>query len=134
MKPTGCLIIRNAPSAKAQNAQWAYVGRYLFYFVCQKLSFCDALRSFHWASSNKNINRVIYIVKIIRSCPQPRNYITPGGELRGWIYARKSITYAHFRQGNPIRIKSKFITDTWKDSSRQSCILITWSMGEPQPI
>ena len=37
------LIIRYAPSAKAQDAQWAYVGRYLFYYVCQKLSFGDPL-------------------------------------------------------------------------------------------
>ena len=37
----GCLIIRYEPSAKAQDAQWAYVGRYLFYYFCQKLSFGD---------------------------------------------------------------------------------------------
>ena len=27
----GRLVIRYAPSAKAQDAQWAYVGQYLFY-------------------------------------------------------------------------------------------------------
>ena len=37
---TGRLMIRYAPSAKAQDAQWAYVGRDLFYYGCQKLSFC----------------------------------------------------------------------------------------------
>ena len=44
---TGRLIIRYAPSAKAQDAQWAYVGRYRhrFNYVCQKQSFGDALRS-----------------------------------------------------------------------------------------
>ena len=41
------LKIRYAPSAKAQDAQWAYVGRFLFYHVSQKLSFGEALRSFH---------------------------------------------------------------------------------------
>ena len=37
------LIIQYALSAKAQVAQWAYVGRYLFYYVFQKLIFGDAL-------------------------------------------------------------------------------------------
>ena len=39
------LIKRYAPCAKAQNAQWAYLGRDMFYYVFQKVSFCEALRS-----------------------------------------------------------------------------------------
>ena len=51
------LIIWYAPSAIAQDTQGAYEEQYLFYYVCQKLRFGDALWSFHWATSNKNINR-----------------------------------------------------------------------------
>ena len=74
MPRPGRLIIRYAPSAKAQDAQWAYVGRYLFYYVCQKLSFCDAPQSFYWAKRNKNINRNFEFCKKIHSCPNLRNY------------------------------------------------------------
>ena len=43
----GRLILGYVPSTKAQEVQWAYVGRYLVYYVCQKLGFSVALQSFH---------------------------------------------------------------------------------------
>ena len=52
--------IRYVLSAKAHDAQSAYVERYLFYYVCKKLSFGDALCFFHLATSYKNINRNLY--------------------------------------------------------------------------
>ena len=39
MPRPGRLIIRYAPSAKAQDAQWAYVGRYLFYYSLSETKF-----------------------------------------------------------------------------------------------
>ena len=58
-------------------------------YVFQKLSFGDALRSFHLATSNKNINRNFLFCKKIHSCPKPRNYITV------------EICAAEFIPGNP---------------------------------
>ena len=79
------LLIRYAPSAIARNAQF-------FYFICQKLCFCDDLRTFHWAISIKNIKRKFYFCKKIRSCLKPKNYDPQktAGQLN--------------IQGNPIRI------------------------------
>ena len=57
----GRLIIRYVPSEKVLDAQWAYVGRYLFYFVCQKLSFGDALRSFYSIKKRMTCNMKLLI-------------------------------------------------------------------------
>ena len=60
------------------------IGLYLFYYVCQKLSFCDALGSFQRAKSNKNKDKIILFWKKIRLSPKQRNK-NPQWKLRNWI-------------------------------------------------
>ena len=122
---TGCTLCKWRTIPLFQDAQWAYEGQYLFlqnaqcanegqylfYYVYQKPSFCDALRSFHWATSNF-VKKSIYV--------QNQEIIPHSGELGNWIYLWKSITYIQLRQGNPIRIKSKYITGYMVDGTYAS--------------